>query len=188
MAGRKPKSEIMTTAEMIEAGKRKRAVSKIYKAESQEITDEAISKSVLNAISDLKRLEGRQRISLDDCEMVRAVAEAYLESCAVSSTFPSMSSLAMALGYSRQNLYHFMKEKGDTETGLFLTQLHDLFGNILAENSLRNNANNITAIFILKSLFGYKETQSIELLQGMSMDNEPTADDLFVRAELLSDE
>ena len=186
MAGRKPKSSPMTKTEMIESGQKQKKVSRVYKAESDAIKDEAISKSVSDALATLRKTDSRNQISLSDYPMVRAACEAYLEACILSSCFPSMSALAMALGYTRRNLYYFIEKNPDTESGKLLTQLHDMFANILTENSLRNNANNITAIFILKSMFGYKETQTFELVQGAYEQN-PTMDDLIVRAGLLED-
>ena len=181
------RNEPMTADEMIEAGKQKRATSRIYKAEADEIKDEAISTSIANALNQLRRAEGRGKISLDDTATVKTFAEAYLESCAVSSCFPSMSGFALAMGHTRNSLYNYMEKKSETETGKFLMQLHDLFAQILSENSLKNNSNGIVSIFLLKSLFGYKETQSIELVNGSRIDEEPTLDELAQRAGLLTD-
>ena len=77
-----------------------------------------------------------------------------------------------------------MQKKQDDETAIFLTQFHDLLADILSENALKGNANNITAIFVLKALYGYKDTQTFELVQGTPF-TETTADDLIQRAELL---
>ncbi len=184
MAGRKPKNQPLTQTEMIEMTKQKRATSKIYKAESDEIKDEAISNSVRNTLNEMRKAEKLEKINLDDTKTVKALAECYLESCAVTSSFPTVSALAVSLGYTRENLYHYMKKKPDSETGKFLIQLHDMFSNILAENSLRNNTNAVVSIFLLKSLFGYKDTTSIELVQG-DPSTDTNVDDLIQRAELL---
>ena len=183
MAGRKPKNEPMTKNEMIEAGQQSKG-TKIYRAQSKEVTDKAIRESISNAIADVKRFDGRQKIQLENTKAVKAIAESYLESCAVNACFPSMTGLAMALGHTRTNLYIYMQKKQDDETAIFLTQFHDLLADILSENALKGNANNITAIFVLKALYGYKDTQTFELVQGTPFE-ETSADDLIQRAELL---
>lgn len=160
---RKPKSEPMTTEMMIVEAREKRATSKLYKAENQQVSNEAISKSIRNALFNIKRAEHTIKVDLNDIESVRAVTGAYLESCAVESCFPSMTGLAMALGYTRRNLNYYMNNNHDTETGKFLIQVHDLLADILSENALKGNANNITSIFLLKALYGLKETDNISL-------------------------
>ena len=183
MAGRKPKNEPMTKEEMIEAGQQSKG-TRIYKAQSKEVTDKAIRQSINNAIEDVKRFDGQAKVKLEDTARVKAIAEAYLESCAVNACFPSMTGLAMALGHTRTNLYIYMQKKQDDETAIFLTQFHDLLADILSENALKGNANNITAIFVLKALYGYKDTQTFELVQGTPF-TDTTVDDMVQRAELL---
>ena len=90
------------------------------------------------------------------------------------------------MGHTRESLYKYMERHPDTETGKLLVQLHDLFSNILAENGLRGTANNITAIFLLKALFGYKDTQTYELIHGAT-ENAPSANEIIQRAGLLED-
>lgn len=186
MANNRAKRYPMTTEEMAVQAEQQRK-SKIYKAESQEVSKEAISKSIRNALSEIKRNEGREKVNLNDFATVKAITESYLESCAVESCFPSMSGIAMSLGYTRRNLYYFMEKNSGTETARFLTQVHDLLADILSENSLKGNANNIASIFLLKALYGYKDSSTIELVQGSPIDERTTVDEIAQRAGLLED-
>ena len=183
MAGRKPKNEPMTKDEMIEAGKQARR-TKIYRAESKEITDNAIRQTIQSAIADIDCSNGKEKIRLEDLEKVKSIARDYLEACAFNSIFPTMTGLAMALGHTRTNLYIYMQKKPDDDTAVFLTQFHDKLADILAESALKGNANNIAAIFILKALYGFKDTQTIEFSHGTMVD-ETTAEDIALRADLL---
>lgn len=168
----KPKSEPMTTEMILLEAERKRTTSKLYKAENQEISNVAISKSVRNAIKEIKRAENTSKISLDDVQAVKQITQAYLECCAVESCFPSMTGLSMALGHTRQSVYHHMKVHQNTESGQFLTQVHDLLADILSENALKGNANNITSIFLLKSLYGMRETENIAIEVSQTYEDE----------------
>ena len=184
MANNRAKRSPMTTEEMIEQAEHHKK-NRLYKAESQEISNEAISKSIRNAIAEVKRNEGREKINLEDSARVKAITEAYLETCAAQAVFPSMSGIAMSCGYTRRNLYYYMEKNPGTETGKFLIQVHDLLADIISENSLKGNANNIASIFLLKALYGYKDSQTVELVQGTQPLETPSLDDLVHRAGLL---
>lgn len=160
---RKPNNEPLSAEAMLVEAKKKRASSQLYKAENQQVNNEAISKTIRNAAAQIKQAENTTRVNLDNAEMVKAITGAYLEACAVESCFPSMTGVSMALGHTRRNIYYYMKKKPDTETGMFLAQVHDLLADILSENALKGNANNITSIFLLKSLYGLRETDNIAI-------------------------
>ena len=76
-------------------------------------------------------------------------------------------------------------KSAERETAKFLTQIDDLFADILSENSLKGNANNIAAIFLLKALYGSKDSQQIELVNGTPPHDTPTVDEIALRAGLL---
>ena len=163
MAGRKPKDKVMIPSEMIEYGKQKRATSKAYKAESLQITDEAISKTVMQGYAELVNADKAERIDLSNIDMVKEVSLNYIRACADAVVFPTMSGLARAMGCTRQNLYRWMK-RSDTETGQWLMLCHDLYSDVLADLSLRNNCNPVVGIFLQKALYGMSETENIAIV------------------------
>lgn len=151
------KGEIMTSKEMIETGKQKRASSAIYKVKSMEATDEAIKQTVIKALKEIELSDINRRIDLSDIEMLKTITKAYIATCADTSSFPSMSGLARALGTSRQALYWWIHNKPTTETAKWLVTCHDTFSDIIAETALRNNCNPVYAIFIQKAMFGLRD-------------------------------
>ena len=184
MPGRKPKGEPMTKDEMMDVLQQKRS-TKLYKAQTQELADEAISKTVSDALDELKRAESKPKINLNDTEMVKTIVEAYIETCAANSSIPSMSGIALMLGYSRMGLYKYL-ERQETETSRYLQTVHDLLADILSKNALRKNTDNITAIFLLKAMFGFRDTQSVEFVNN-TPNTSPTVDEITLRAGLLED-
>ena len=170
MAG-KPKGEIMTQADMIEAEQKKRS-SRIYKAESLAVTDEAISNIVNKGLAQLNLSDNMEKINLFDADMVKEVSKQYLKACADSATLPSMAGLARALGCSRCILYRWMKQRHDTETGQWLLICHDLFSDVLAETALRNNSNPVVSIFLLKALFGLQDNNVIDVSQATEYEDD----------------
>jgi hypothetical protein len=185
MAGRKPKNAPMSQAEMIEYSKHKRS-TRIYKEQSDEVKNESISKTVQGALVGLRQAESKPRIDINDLAAVRGIVEVYLETCVMNSYNPTMADIAMILGYTRMGLYNYMA-KHDTETAKFLHQVHDKLADILAENALKGNVNNITAIFLLKALYGYRDTTSLEILPNGAGGGELSLDEIAMRAGLLSD-
>ncbi len=156
----KPKGEIMSPNEMVEYGRQKRATSSIYKAESAEINDKAISQTVLRGLAEIVNADSGTKIDLSNGEQVKAVSKAYIASCADASCLPSIAGLARAMGCDRTTLYQWMKRR-DTETGQWLMICHDLFSDLLAEVALKNNCNSIVSIFLQKAMYGLSETDNI---------------------------
>lgn len=160
MAGRKPKGKPMSRTEMVEYARGKRNTSKLYKAEVKKLSDDGISKSIQKAVTVVNSSSITGRINLDDTDKVRSLVEAYLDTCRLESCIPSMTDISLILGYTRPGLYNYMKRNRGSDTGRFLLQVHDLIASILADNALRGNCNNIVSIFLLKSLYGFRENDS----------------------------
>ena len=157
-----PKGEIMTMNEMIESQKQKKSSSSIYKVKALEATDNAISQTVTKALQEIALIDKGGKIDLENIGLVKAISKQYLRACADSSTFPTMSGLARVMGCSRQALEYWMKNKPTTDTAKWLEIMRDLFADVLSEGALRNNANPVVSIFILKSRFGLKDNTPTE--------------------------
>ena len=170
MTGKPIKGEIMTPAEMVEMGRQKRNTSRIYKAESAQVNNEAISKSVMQGYMELANA-GAYKIDLNNTDMVKEISLNYIKACAESSSFPSIAGLARAMGCDRRTLYNWMQRK-DSKTSEWLMICHDLFSDILSEAALKNNCNGIMAIFLQKAQYGLSETEnvSIQMSQAPSDD------------------
>lgn len=171
MAGRKPKNDPLTEDQMIEYVSEKRNNSKLYKAEVRQMSDDGITKSVQKAIHIVKSADSTGRVNLEDTNKVKSIVGAYLETCAFESVIPSMTDIAMCLGHTRQNMYRYMRDRQDSETGKFLQQVHDIIANTLADNALKGNVNGIVSIFLLKALYGLSETENIVLTNQPYDDN-----------------
>ena len=168
MAGRPSlgKNIILSTEEMI-AEQQKTKASRVYKADkadkakSLEIVSDAISKSVANALCELKNAEKVSRVSLDDTETVVSMTEKYLLVCSKTATLPTMSGLARVLGYTRNALYWHIKNKRD-KTSEWLETFRDLCSDLLSQNALMGNVQPIVSIFLQKAQYGLKDTVTLE--------------------------
>ena len=143
---------------------------------SQPQSGAAISAIVSHGL-DLMR--GRpQRVNMNDFEAVRTGTEAYLSACAQASRMPSVAGLACALGYSRRQLYRFAER--DDEVGNYLQRFQTVVSYVLEQAGLKNSANVILCLFLLKNQNqGYSDRSEVELipshvnpLDGMNLNNE----------------
>ncbi len=82
-----------------------------------------------------------------------------------------------------------MTHKKETETGHWLLLCHDLYTDVLAETSLRNNCNSIVSIFLLKSLYGVRDNITIETTQLDQDPDQLTTEQIRAKyANLINDE
>ena len=152
MKNRGNNTPAQTFPQMVEAGTEQKRQSKLYKAESAQFVDERLSALVGKTAAEAKP------VSLADTELVKERTILYLKACEASSSFPSVAGLARSMGLSRQALYDCVWRRSPPSTAEWLELCRDSFSDILAEASLRNDCNNITAIFLQKALYGLHET------------------------------
>lgn len=164
MATNKGKQNALTFPEMVEVEKGRKTSSKLYKAESAEFVDERLSALIAKTSAELVEVATSKRITLSDIETVKERTVLYLRACEESSTFPSITGLARALGLTRRALYLCIETRSPAPAAEWLELCRDTFSDILAESSLRNNCNSIASIFIQKALYGLRE--SIEIIPG----------------------
>lgn len=147
--------------EMVEAGTEKRKNSSLYKAQSAAFVDEQLAALVAKTAGELVEAATTEPVSLTDLETVKARTVLYLKACETSSCFPSVAGLARSMGLSRQALYDCITRNSPKDTSAWLELCRDAFSDLLSEAALRNNCNNITAIFLQKALYGLRETVEV---------------------------
>lgn len=150
-----------TFDEMVEAGTERRKNSSLYKIQSAAFVDEQLAALVAKTTGELVEAATAEPVSLTDTETVKARTVLYLKSCEASSSFPSVTGLARSMGLSRQALYDCIQRNSPPDTAAWLELCRDAFSDLLSEAALRNNCNNITAIFLQKALYGLRETVEV---------------------------
>lgn len=150
-----------TFTEMVEAGTERRKNSSLYKAQAAAFVDEQLATLISKTTAELVEAATAEAVSLKDLETVKARTVLYLKACEESSSFPSVAGLARSMGLSRQALYDCIQRNSPVETAAWLEIVRDAFSDLLSEAALRNNCNNITAIFLQKAQFGLRESVEI---------------------------
>ena len=155
--GQQPAHDIMTFPEMLEAEKA-RAETRLYS--KTEDVQAKIQAMIGQTVLDIVNLP--QKISLNDTETVRTVTKNYLLASYSNATIPSKAALCRGFGVSIRAVDDFMSRNPDHETSQFLRLVFDSFADLLANSALVGGTNMVMSIFLLKSIFGFKEGITIE--------------------------
>lgn len=170
MGNRKGHNETQSLNEMLanmneakENGLSNRKGQSIYKKESGEYQEDKLRELISCNITDIVDYATKERVALENLEEVQKRTVIYLRACEESGTFPSSLGLARSLGYSDRALRHWRSKQSQTKTAQWLEMFNDTCADILSQSALKNNANNIMAIFLNKALYDFRETSELVL-------------------------
>jgi hypothetical protein len=122
-------------------------------------------------------------------ELANSTAE-YFNFCSTHGVMPSFRRLANWYGYSLTRLNSLMKDSGNSVAGQYLDNIRDAIKDNLEQASLTNAVNNISAMFLLKSQYGYVETQKVVVEPSENLLGAPkTAEEImqFVEADVVEE-
>jgi len=175
----KGKHEAQTMGEMIsdmteakEKGLTSTRGKSIYKKESGEYQEEKLKDLISMNLEELGEIATKERVSLEDINEVKRRTVCYMRACKESGTFPSSLGFARSLGYSDRALRNWRNRQPRSETAQWLELFNDMCADILSQSALKNNANNIMAIFLNKALYELRETNELILTPRTTADDE----------------
>lgn len=198
MGNRRGHSEAQSMDEMLESmneakekGLSVRKGQSIYKKESGEYQEEKLKDLISLSISDLAEYATKEKVALEDLSEIQRRSLLYLKACEESGTFPSSLGLARSLGYSDRALRYWRNKQPHTETAQWLEMFNEICADILSQSALKNNANNIMAIFLNKALYDFRETSELVLTPNstaLDEENQYSADEIRRRYAIETDE
>ena len=109
-----------TAEQMMKAETERHSSSQMYRRETMELVDERITENVHQAADELAESTEITPVSLVDTQRVIDLTIAYMRSCAVSSTIPSVSGLMRSMGLARSSFYDCVERHSPKETAEFL--------------------------------------------------------------------
>ena len=140
-------------------------------------------------ISEVAEFATKERVALEDLKEIQKRSILYLRACEESGTFPSSLGLARSLGYSDRALRHWRSKQPNTETAQWLEMFNDTCADILSQSALKNNANNIMAIFLNKALYDFRETSELVLTPNSSaLEDEKTYSADEIRSRYITEQ
>ena len=155
--GRPPGHNIMSLEEMLSM-EREKTETRLYSKD--EDADAKIRKLIAQATTELANLP--EKVDIRDTEQVKSIVKAYMLSCYEAGSVPSKTGTCRAMGLSRQAIDAFMSKNINHPSTEFLRVVFDSLAEILSSAALTNSTNMVLSIFLLKSIFGYKESVVIE--------------------------
>ncbi len=170
MGNKKGYNEAQSMEEMVqsEQERKEKALSvtrgrSIYKVQSEQFKEDVNRRDIQRVVAELANSLTKERVALENLEEVQKRSLVYLKACEEAGSFPSSLGLARALGYSDRTLRHWRHNRADTPTAQWLERFNDACAEILSLSALKNNANSISAIFLTKALYDFRETSEVVL-------------------------
>lgn len=162
-------------ADMTEAKEKGLTATKgksVYKVESGEYQEAKLRDLISMNIKELAEVATKERVSLDDVDEVKRRTVYYMRACEKSGTFPTSLGLARSLGYSDRALRHWRSKQPHSKTAQWLEMVNDMCADILSQSALKNNANNIMAIFLNKALYELRESSELVITPNTASEEE----------------
>ena len=147
----------MNFADMIELEKT-RSGTRLY--DRNEDNDLKIKKLIAQTTTELVNMP--EKVDMNQTELVKRIVKAYLLACYEAGSVPSKLGMCRAMGISRQGAEQFLQRHPDHATSQFLEVVFDGLADILSNAALTNSVNMVLSIFLLKSIFGFKESVVLE--------------------------
>ena len=124
---------------------------------------------------------------IENAEVIDGRCYDYLETCIRNSMKPGLAGLALAIGVSRGTLLNYINgvtpvPNQNRET---LQRYYVLLNALLEDYTQNGKINPVSALFLLKNNFGYKDTQ--EFVVNNNIQEESTPESLIEEANLLFD-
>ena len=159
----------------------------VYKVESGEYQEAKLRDLISMNIKELAEVAIKERVALDDVDEVKRRTVYYMKACEESGTFPTSLGLARSLGYSDRALRHWRSKQPNTKTAQWLEMVNDMCADILSQSALKNNANNIMAIFLNKALYELREASELVITPNTANEEEAAYSADEIRSRYLID-
>lgn len=177
-------------ADMTEAKEKGLTATKgksVYKVESGEYQEAKLRDLISMNIKELAEVATKERVSLDDVDEVKQRTVYYMRACEESGTFPTSLGLARSLDYSDRALRHWRSKQPHSKTAQWLEMVNDMCADILSQSALKNNANNIMAIFLNKALYELRESSELVITPNTASEEEAAYSVDEIRSRYLTD-
>jgi hypothetical protein len=113
----------------------------------------------------------RPKTNVHNIDELIESTKGYFSFCEQHGTMPSFRRLANWYGYSHAQLYRIIEQ--NTPEGIYLDQIKDAIKDSLEQAALVNAVNNISAMFLLKSQYGYVEATKVILEPSENLLGQP---------------
>lgn len=131
----------------------------------------------------MKTAYQRGRVDLSNPDELATQAEIFMQACQEAGVIPTFEKFCASLGYSRQTVYHFLRDNPTSRSAEIIDHVRTVFTDLLQEQALQRNFAETLSIFLLKNARGqgftdkpseimqtYREAPSIEqMMRGIDL-------------------
>lgn len=150
-----------------------------------QVNKERTSEIIGKALDDMIRSNSAEKIPLSDLPRVKQAAQEYLKECSDRAMMPTVRGMAARLGLSRNSVYDYQRNHPDSEFAKFLDDFSDMCGEIMMAAAMDKSIDVVSAIFVCKSRHGYREVNSIELVNNSPLGSVASAEEIAARYNYL---
>ncbi|MGN0496201.1 MAG: terminase small subunit [Lachnospiraceae bacterium] len=97
----------------------------------------------------------------DDVKEINQRLEVYFRACSDSGILPTVESMGLILGVSRQSMWKWQQQ--ECEAGQVISRAKELINAMIATATMQGRTNPVYAIWMQKNHFNYSDTQTLEI-------------------------
>ena len=97
----------------------------------------------------------------DDVKEINQRLEGYFRACSDSGILPTVESMGLILGVSRQSMWKWQQQ--ECEAGQVISRAKELINAMIATATMQGRPNPVYAIWMQKNHFNYSDTQTLQL-------------------------
>jgi len=120
---------------------------------SPAVTQETKAAAIRQALNGQRGLMIRSpdRVDISDVDAVERAADKYIADCKTAGILPNVEGLCCVLGFSRQWLYQYLREKPNSESAAYISRLRMAWTSLRISLAERQILSAPTTIFLLKN-------------------------------------
>ena len=115
----------------------------------------------------------------NDPVLVEQRVKWFFDQCAANDIRPTVALLAVALNTSRQTMWQWEQKGG--RLGQTISQAKRILNALLENWSVTGRINPVSAVWLQKNHFGYRDTVTIEAKEGRDLQPSMTPDEIMER-------
>lgn len=139
-----------------------------YPEVSAKVKADALATDIKFQSKALVAAAGRGRADFHDLADVKRRTQEYFDACANAggAVLPSFIGLCThGYGVSRSAVYKYLENHAGEDVAEFIERARDIIADILCSAALRRDADNSTAIFVLKNSHSFRDKLEIEAVK-----------------------
>lgn len=114
-----------------------------------------------NLLDVFNRFRELPPVHKEDTEEIRERLGNYFEVCTDRGVLPTVESMGLVLGVSRQTMWKW--QQSECDAGLLVARAKEVINAVIATATINGKINPVYSIWLQKNHFGYSDTQTLQV-------------------------